>query len=163
VYDVTKRCEVEPLCYDFSLGTKFLTNPKVMKALGVSSSVQWVDCNMEVHELLLGDWIGNYAINLPEVLAANIPVLVYSGTNDWICNYLGGEAWASQLQWPGQPGYNRANWQQWTTSSGSNAGRSKTYGGLTFLEVANAGHMVPMDQPANALDMVTKFVNGQPF
>jgi len=163
VYDVTKKCEVEPLCYDFSLGTKFLTSPKVMKALGANPNVEWVDCNTEVHTLLLGDWIGNYAIDLPEVLAANIPVLVYSGTNDWICNYLGGEAWASQLSWPGQSGYNSAAWSEWTGPSGTQAGRAKTNEGLTFLEVFDAGHMVPMDQPANALDMVTKFTSGEPF
>jgi len=163
VYDVTKKCEVEPLCYDFSLGTKFLTSPRVMKALGTNPKVQWVDCNMEVHELLLGDWIGNFAVDLPMVLAANIPVLVYSGTNDWICNYLGGEAWAAAMKWPGQKGYNNATWDEWTGPNGNQAGRAKTFSGLTFLEVLDAGHMVPMDQPANALDMVTKFVNGQPF
>ena len=29
------------------------------------------------------------------------------------------------------------------------AGRSRSADGLTFLEVFNAGHMVPMDQPKN--------------
>jgi len=163
VYDVTQRCEVEPLCYNFSLSTKFLNIPRVQSALGVSPSVKWVDCAMNVHLALLGDWIGNYAIDLPSVLAAKIPVLVYSGTNDWICNYLGGEAWVSAMKWPGQYGYNKALWNEWTGPDGSQAGRTKTNGGLTFVEVFGAGHMVPMNQPVNALAMLTQYLSGQPF
>ncbi len=31
---------------------------------------------------------------------------------------------------------------------GVEAGQVKSFGGLTFLQVKNAGHMVPLDQPA---------------
>ncbi|CAN0480730.1 unnamed protein product, partial [Hapterophycus canaliculatus] len=34
---------------------------------------------------------------------------------------------------------------------------------LTFLVVLNSGHMVPLDQPRAALDMLRRFVRGQPF
>jgi cathepsin A (carboxypeptidase C) len=50
----------------------------------------------------LGDWVGNFATDLPAALAENIPVLVYSGTNDWICNWIGGQRWTSAMVWPGQ-------------------------------------------------------------
>jgi cathepsin A (carboxypeptidase C) len=43
------------------------------------------------------------------------------------------------------------------------AGRARTHGGLTFLQVHNAGHMVPLDQPANALDMLNTFTSGKAF
>ena len=33
----------------------------------------------------------NLAVDLPAVLAAGVRVLVYSGTNDFICNYAGAE------------------------------------------------------------------------
>ena len=39
-------------------------------------------------------------------------------------------------------------------------GYSQSYGGLTFLKVKNAGHMVPMDQPLNALAMIEQFTVG---
>jgi carboxypeptidase C (cathepsin A) len=35
--------------------------------------------------------------------------------------------------------------------------------GLVFLKVLNAGHMVPMDQPANALFMLNTFLQNNPF
>ncbi len=46
---------------------------------------------------------------------------------------------------------------------GSAAGQSKTVQGLTFLQVYQAGHMVPYDQPANALALLNTFLNGSPF
>ena len=43
------------------------------------------------------------------------------------------------------------------------AGTARTASGLTFLQVNNAGHMVPMDQPENALAMVNTFLSGGTF
>ncbi|CAN0491871.1 unnamed protein product, partial [Laminaria digitata] len=34
---------------------------------------------------------------------------------------------------------------------------------LTFLVVLNSGHMVPLDRPRPALDMLTRFIRGLPF
>jgi len=34
---------------------------------------------------------------------------------------------------------------------------------LTFLQVYDAGHMVPSDQPEHSLTMITQFLNGQAF
>jgi len=162
VYDVTQRCTVEPLCYDFSLAGTFLAQSAVQKALGVSPQASWVDCNMEVHLDLLGDWVGNFAIDIPIVLQENIPVLIYSGTNDWICNYMGGEKWTNAMKWPGQSAFIAAKTKSWSVK-GNVAGNVKTAKNFTFLTVFNAGHMVPMNQPVNALSMVQTFISGNPF
>ena len=42
---------------------------------------------------------------------------------------------------------------------GAVAGQVKAGGGLTFLAVEGAGHMVPMDQPANVRTPVNKIKN----
>ncbi|CAN0583295.1 unnamed protein product, partial [Ectocarpus sp. 12 AP-2014] len=34
---------------------------------------------------------------------------------------------------------------------------------LTFLLVLNSGHMVPLDQPRAALDMLKRFLSGDAF
>jgi carboxypeptidase C (cathepsin A) len=163
VYNVKERCEVEPLCYDFSAVTNFLNEPHVVKALGANPNSDWEDCNQLVHLAMIGDWIGNYAVDLPPVLALGIPVLVYSGTDDFICNYIGGMRWVSQMPWSGQNGFNKAAWSSWVGPTGNEAGQAKAFGGLTFLQVFDAGHMVPMDQPVNALAMFSTFLQGQPF
>lgn len=36
-------------------------------------------------------------------------------------------------------------------------------GSLTFLQVYEAGHMVPMDQPAAALALLNGFLTNKPF
>ena len=46
---------------------------------------------------------------------------------------------------------------------GNIAWYSRTFQGFTFMRVHDAGHMVPLDQPLNALDMLDKFLNNQPF
>jgi cathepsin A (carboxypeptidase C) len=42
-------------------------------------------------------------------------------------------------------------------------GLARTASGFTFLQVYDAGHMVPSDQPDRALDMIANFVNGGDF
>jgi len=162
VYDVTIPCQVEPLCYDFSDADTYLNSAEVKAGLGAKSNIEWVDCATQVHLLLLDDWVGNFAIDIPIVLAQNISVLVYSGTNDFICNYIGGSRWLSVMKWPGQNAYNSAPDVDWIVNN-KVAGQSKSVPGLTFLKVYDAGHMVPMDQPLNSLAMVLQFISGKPF
>jgi carboxypeptidase C (cathepsin A) len=47
------------------------------------------------------------------------------------------------------------------TSWNNNAGLIRQVGPFTWLQVYNAGHMVPMDQPKAALDMLNQFLKGQ--
>jgi carboxypeptidase C (cathepsin A) len=44
---------------------------------------------------------------------------------------------------------------EWTVG-GAVAGQVKSGGGLTFLAVEGAGHMVPMDQPANVRTLMLR-------
>ena len=41
---------------------------------------------------------------------------------------------------------------------GAVAGQVKSGGGLTFLTVEGAGHMVPMDQPANVRILIVSAI-----
>ena len=41
------------------------------------------------------------------------------------------------------------------------AGYIRSFGGLTHMTVGGAGHLVPMDQPERAQDMIQRFVRGQ--
>jgi len=163
-YNYLQACTDPPLCYDFSLLAEYLAQPSVQQALGVTGH-DWTDCNMEVHTLLLGDWVTNLELKIPSLLDDKqnpIRVLVYSGELDYICNWMGGNYWTQQMQWSGQNQFNSQNFTDWHVS-GTVAGEVKAYNNLAFLKVANAGHMVPMDQPKNALDMLKRFLNNQPF
>ncbi len=56
VYDIRRKCDFPPLCYDFSLTDKFLKRDDVMEALGVTGR-KWTECDKTVHIFLLGDWL----------------------------------------------------------------------------------------------------------
>lgn len=98
VYDIRKKCEHPPLCYDLSNVSKFLAQDKVKKALKVDGR-SWTECNMLVHTALLGDWLTNQATKVKYLLENNVPGLVFSGDKDFICNWRGGEAWTHNLEW----------------------------------------------------------------
>jgi len=145
----------------FLLLDNFLLKPDVITALNVTGE-DWTDCAMGVHLLLMDDWVESFSFDVAFVLANNIEVYVYSGMVDFVCNYYGGIAWTNAMPWPGQSAFNSANFTDWTVN-GQVAGHVKTAQGFTFIEVENAGHMVPMDQPENTLDMVKRILSNKPF
>jgi len=98
----------------------------------------------------------------PGLLEDDIPVLIYHGENDIIVNWMGGQAWTNKLQWSGSAGFALAKNTTYMVD-GENKGSFKSYKGFTFMKLKDAGHLVPMDQGKAALDMVTKFLAGQPF
>jgi len=156
-------CDNPPLCYDFSLMDSYLAQPSVQAALGVTGHGSgFTDCNMEVHTLLLGDWVVNLDVHVPALLSAGYRVYVYSGMLDFICNWVGGDYWTTQLPWQGQGDFNNATTVDWHVK-GQVSGYAKSADGLTFLKVANAGHMVPLDQPVAALDMIKRIFKNLPF
>merc|ERR1719498_1049173 len=140
-YDIRIPCEVPPLCYDFSGVATFLNNPATQKAIRVNG-ITWASCNYEVNGDFSADWMKNMAWKVPPLLKAGIPAWVYAGEDDFIVQWLGNQAWTEALPWPGAKAYNQTTLQPWT-SGGKVAGAHRSYGGLSFTTVANAGHMAP--------------------
>eukprot|EP00595_Chromulina_sp_UTEXLB2642_P002408 CAMPEP_0196761334 /NCGR_PEP_ID=MMETSP1095-20130614/534_1 /TAXON_ID=96789 ORGANISM="Chromulina nebulosa, Strain UTEXLB2642" /NCGR_SAMPLE_ID=MMETSP1095 /ASSEMBLY_ACC=CAM_ASM_000446 /LENGTH=391 /DNA_ID=CAMNT_0042110737 /DNA_START=225 /DNA_END=1400 /DNA_ORIENTATION=+ len=89
----------------------------------------------------------DYSGALARTLEAGIPVTLYYGKADTACNYVGGYAMASTISWNGQEQFSSQSFEE-LEISGVEAGQVKSYGGLTFIQVESAGHMVPLDQPA---------------
>lgn len=73
--------------------------------------------------------------------------------------WLGNRAWTKAMKWPGQAAFGAAQVTDWKVD-GKAAGTLQTASNFTFLRVYDAGHMVPRDQPANALAMVNSFITG---
>ncbi|KAG1192299.1 hypothetical protein G6F70_009226 [Rhizopus microsporus] len=68
------------------------------------------------------------------------------------------------MKWSGQEGYNAAPTEPWYSDlTGKHAGDVRSFGKLTFLKIFEAGHMVPFDQPENALDFFNKWLNELPL
>lgn len=160
VYDFRKTCEGD-LCYDFSLLEEYLNQDHVKEMFGVQKNMVWEECNMQVHEDMMADWGHRFDIELPEMMEAGVRVMIYAGDKDIICNELGNRQWVDALQWKGSEAWKTAKNAVWRLDSGEDAGIVKEVGPLSFVSVKGAGHMVPMDQPKAALEMITKFLNDQ--
>merc|ERR1719433_1581997 len=89
-----------------------------------------------------------------DLLHRGIVVLIYAGDVDFICNYIGNRAWTLDMEWKYKEEFNAASEHDW----GNGSGLAKTANGLTFLQVYDAGHMVPYDKPKVALDMIRNFL-----
>jgi cathepsin A (carboxypeptidase C) len=159
-YDISKKCEVKPLCYDFSNITKFLNLESTRKALNVSDkSPKWESCNMAINMMFRKDWMADLAPYVKDLLEAGIPVLIYAGDLDFICNYMGNKAWALGMDWKHKDDFNKAEDHEWNNKTGL----ARTSNKFTFLQVYNAGHMSPTDQPEVTLEMVKQFLNEAEF
>ncbi|KAK1284976.1 Serine carboxypeptidase-like [Acorus calamus] len=156
-YDIRKKCE-GTLCYDFSNMDKFLNQQSVRTALGVGDR-KFVSCSPLVYEAMITDWMKNLEVGIPALVDDGIKVLIYAGEYDLICNWLGNYRWVNSMKWSGQKMFVAAPMDPFTVD-GEEAGLLKTYGPLSFLKVHNAGHMVPMDQPKAALEMLKRWIGG---
>ncbi|KAK7277270.1 hypothetical protein RIF29_18421 [Crotalaria pallida] len=156
-YDIRKKCEGS-LCYDFSNMEKFLNQKSVRDSLGVGK-IHFVSCSTEVYMAMLLDWMRNLEVGIPALLEDGINLLIYAGEYDLICNWLGNSRWVHAMKWSGQKEF-VASPEVPFVVDGSEAGLLKNYGPLSFLKVHDAGHMVPMDQPKAALEMLKKWTKG---
>jgi len=159
-YDIRKQCNPPPLCYDMSPITNYLNQPSVQQQLNVNQV--WQACSGTVYQYFENyDMEKSYRSEIPELLKY-YRVLFYNGKEDLICNFYGTSALLKSMNWSGQNGFNSATNSTWFVS-GSHAGEYRSYQNLAFLTVSQAGHMVPHDQPANALLMLDNFIFNRKF
>lgn len=107
----------------------------------------------------------DYGAKLVPLLEDGVRVLIYAGDQDLICNWLGNARWVNALDWEGKEGFAAAPEVPWAApgAGGRARGSVKAAGGLAFVKVFDAGHMVPMDQPAAALELIARFTRGRPL
>jgi cathepsin A (carboxypeptidase C) len=155
VYDI--RPDSKPI---ESGSEKWLNTDKVMEALGVEVS-GYSECSNDVYAGFeeSGDWMQPIHLYVPDILA-KIPVLIYAGDADYICNWLGNRAWTKKLEWPGKDEFNKADVQPLSLGD-SQYGNLTVAQNFAFIQVFQAGHMVPYNQPEGSLDMLNRWVRGE--
>ncbi|KAJ4970212.1 hypothetical protein NE237_003311 [Protea cynaroides] len=156
-YDVRKKC-VGSLCYDFSNMEKFLNDSSVKNALGVAD-IEFVSCSPTVYQAMIMDWMRNLEVGIPALLEDGIKLMIYAGEYDLICNWLGNSRWVHAMEWSGQKKFVASPTISFTVDD-EEKGQMKNFGPLTFVKVHDAGHMVPMDQPKAALEMLKRWTQG---
>jgi len=99
-----------------------------------------------------------------QVQQHKIELLFFNGINDLICNHVGNENALENLQWNHLMEYQTSKRYGWKSQSIDKlGGYMKGYQNLSFLKILNSGHMVPMDVPDVALDMLQTFIYKQSF
>ncbi|PTB81628.1 hypothetical protein M440DRAFT_1322605 [Trichoderma longibrachiatum ATCC 18648] len=161
-YDIRSKCEDSGnLCYE-GLGyiSEYLNKPEVMEALGAEVS-SYESCNFQINRdfLMRGDWMKPIYRLVPDLLK-QIPVLIYAGDADFICNWLGNKAWVTQLEWEHGDDFRSADAKDLTVGD-------KTYGNvqsshnLTWIQVYGAGHMTPTDEPEGSINFINRWIAGE--
>jgi len=160
-YDLRKGCaDGYPMCYNFSQEAEFLRDPQVQAALGVRPGRGWETCNRSIllAFVMSGDWLQRFDQRVAELLGAGVRVLVYNGDADFMVDWIGSKSWAAELEWPHRDAWAAARDVPFVVS-GIVRGLERTAAGLTFLQLYNAGHFVPQDQPEAALAMLREFLS----
>ena len=90
-------------------------------------------------------------------------MLIYAGDVDFICNWMGNKAWTQELPWSGKTAFEAEPDTTWSYDNiaggmARTAAAAKGEGSLTFLQVYEAGHMVPLDQPEASLEFFNRWL-----
>ncbi|KAF8495647.1 serine carboxypeptidase [Russula emetica] len=162
-YDISRPCgDPESLCYPvIRVISHFLDRPDIRTTLGVDQLVpeKFSACSPTVGMAFNAaqDGLHSSADYVSALLARRVRVLVYVGTYDWICNWIGNEAWTLALEWHGQQDFAALPLREWKVD-GHAVGKTRSAHGLTFATVDAAGHMVPYDKPEEALALINRWL-----
>ena len=162
-YDISKPCEGY-LCYPIMNSiTKYLRNDKVRDAFGVDKKApKFEGCNNEVGREFakVNDYIIDTRTYVAALLHSGIRVLIYVGTYDWICNFVGNERVFGSLEWKGLADF---RYQQENNKQIWSGGLWWESGLLRYARVNGAGHMVPWDKPVEALHLFKSWLDKKPL
>ncbi|CAF3510150.1 unnamed protein product [Rotaria socialis] len=98
---------------------------------------------------------------LPDLLR-QIPIVLYSGERDFICNHWGTERMMDAMTWNNRTGFDLGNktlapLEPWIVDD-EPAGLIRTARNLTYILFYNASHMVPYDYARRSSAMLHQFI-----
>ncbi|KAI0832723.1 alpha/beta-hydrolase [Trametes gibbosa] len=136
---------------------KYLARRDVVSAIHASNVPgTWVECRSRVHAEFSTRKSNSSITVLPRVLE-RIPVMLFVGDQDMICNYVGIESMIQSMHWNGETGLGKVQTQAWTVD-GTQAGTWVGSRNLTYVKIFNASHMVGFDVPHVTHDMILRFM-----
>ena len=148
---------------DLKAVTPYLRRQDVIEALHISKDKKtgWVECAGGVSRSFNPQKSVPSIQFLPELLKT-VPVVLYSGDQDLICNHMGTEELIHNMEWNGGKGFELSpgTWaprKHWTFE-GELAGFYQQARNLTYILFYNSSHMVPFDYPRRSRDMLDRFV-----
>ena len=161
----------------YSYYSAFLNRKDVRQAIHAGDDTSYGGNARDCEKALVPDFMVSMLPRVKRLLEeAKLPVLVYVGQLDIIIGTPLVAGWLNAFEWEGAAAYRsnaRGIWRsmETDTSADPQQGKDPVFGyyrtahpyPLTFVTVRGAGHILPADAPEQALDMVTRFVEGVPF
>lgn len=166
MYDV-RLTDKQPSCGmswppDLTDVTPYLQRQDVVQALHVNPDKKtgWTECNGQVGRAFSVKNSTPAIKMLPDLLA-EVPITLFSGDQDLICNHIGTEELINNLHFNGGKGFElngvtapRLDWE----FEGEAAGIYQSARNLTYVKFYNSSHMVPFDYPRRTRDMLDRFM-----
>ncbi|MCX7120577.1 MAG: peptidase S10 [Gammaproteobacteria bacterium] len=135
---------------------KYLNQKKVLAAIHAIDAEKFACWSNQVNKKYNGAIQESVEPLYNQLLSAHIDIVIFSGLNDAKdTNFLGIEKLIGTLAWPKRNDYLLAK-----TAAIKSIGYLKSGGGLTWVTVLNAGHMIPLDQP-KVSKVVKSFIKTQ--
>ena len=166
MYDVRLK-DTAPSCGmswppDLEHVTPYLRRQDVIRALHVNPDKKtgWTECNGAVGSNFNVPNSKPSTTLLPGLLE-EVPIILFSGDKDLICNHIGTEELINNLEFNGAKGFEdngvtapRLDWE----FEGEPAGIYQSARNLTYVKFYNSSHMVPFDYPRRTRDMLDRFM-----
>lgn len=130
---------------DLKSVTPYLRRKDVMSCLNLKVVRKWEECNGKVSKFFSALNSRPSVHLLPDILS-KIPVILFNGDKDIICNYVGTESYISDLVWGGSRGFTDPESIDWKYD-GKQVGLVRSERNLTYIKVFQSSHMVPLDVP----------------
>ena len=141
----------------------YLRRPDVTSALHVDHDKNggWVECNGQVGSAFSARNSKPSIELLPGILE-KVPIVLFSGDKDLICNHMGTEDLINNMSWNGGKGFEVSPgvWaprRDWTFENEA-AGIWQSARNLSYVQFYNSSHMVPFDYPRRTRDMLDRFM-----
>ncbi|CAF3933266.1 unnamed protein product [Adineta steineri] len=166
VYDI-RLDDTYPECgkkwpSDLMYVTSYLDRQDVMSSIHIDSKqVKWAKCSDSVTDMFKA-YNSKPSITLLPDLLQQIPIILYSGQYDLICNHWATEAMIHGMTWNNGTGFDFGNGtlspkHPWIVD-GEPAGLIRSARNLTYILFYNAGHRVPYYYPHRSRFMLHQFI-----
>ncbi|KAL0719317.1 hypothetical protein Bca4012_068641 [Brassica carinata] len=143
-------------CYS-DYAEKYFNRVDVRTSLhaGTRDISRWKVCNdsiLQTYQFTVSSMLSTYS----KLIKGGLKIWVYSGDADGRVPVIGSRYCVEALGLPV-----KSEWRSWFHNHQVGGRITEYEGGLTFVTVRGAGHLVPLNKPEEALALFSSFLNGQ--
>ncbi|CEF62221.1 Lysosomal protective protein [Strongyloides ratti] len=149
-------------CWASSAATTYLNTPDVRDSLHIPSYVpRWDECNSSINTNYNGQYNDTSSV-FQEMINSNYPlrILIYNGDVDTACDFLADQWFIEELAAKNNYTVSVKRDAWWFRQQIAGYWKQFQGGKITIdqLTVKGAGHLVPLDRPGPALQMINNFL-----